>query len=60
MDQFTFMVNQLHIGVQSRPTAQAQSIAERIVSEYLLKGYDIAPGIIHKAVEQTTVDFAAV
>lgn len=60
MDQFTFMVNQLMIGVQSRPTAQAQSIAERIVGEYLLKGYDITPGVTHKAVDQTAVDYAAI
>lgn len=60
MDQFTFMVNQLSIGCQSRPTAQAQSIAERIVSEYLLKGYEITASVSHKAVDQSTVDFAAV
>ena len=60
MDQFTFMVNQLMIGVQSRPTPQAQSIAERIVGGYLLNGYEISTSVIHKAVDQSAVDYAAV
>ena len=60
MDSFTFMVNQLMIGVQSRPTPQAQSIAERIVAEYLLSGYDISTSVVHRAVDQMAVDYAAV
>ena len=56
MTQFDFMVGQLSIGCQSRPSPEAQSIAQSIVEKYILNGYSITAGLVHKAVDQPTVD----
>lgn len=59
MSPFDFTVCQLQIGCQSRPSPEAQSIAQSIVEQYILKGYDITRGVSHRAVDQAAVDYSA-
>lgn len=49
MSPFEFTVCQLQIGCESRPSPEAQSIAQTIVEQYILKGYNITPGVSHRA-----------
>lgn len=56
MTPFDFMVGQLSIGCQSRPSPEAQSIAQTIVEKYMLNGYSITKGVVHLAVDQPAVD----
>lgn len=56
MNQWDFIMCQAAIGLEARPTPEAQSIACNIVENHLLAGYDITPGLVHLAIEQTAVD----
>ena len=58
MDMFKFTVAMLAAGRASSASHNAQFIAQRIVEEHMLAGFDITPGVKHFAVDQTTVDLS--
>lgn len=58
MDMFQFTVAMLAAGRASSASHNAQFIAQRIVEEHLLAGFEITPGVKHFAVDQTPVDIS--